>query len=166
MSELYYRFQNSMDVSEKVSHLQERASALADIAVKLDGTAQATGLSEFAALYSSFAGCLSLLASMLPYKKGDRVRLVKAPKCDGGWAHSKHFLVAGAVGTVKIVEIDYLMRGWSVFVEFDDETWIASTDSPGYGGEPPHKAGDRLPVSSKHVYGFSPSFVEPEPRSA
>jgi hypothetical protein len=162
MSDLYYRFPyGSSDVQDKVKHLKDRADALSAVATKLDGVSEQTMLTEMAKLYTSFAGCMALLAKQLPYQAGDRVFLVKAPKCEGGWASSKHFLVIGAPGTIKSIEIDYLMRDWSVYVEFDNESWIASTDFGKYGDEPPRKAGDVIPVKpeDRHVFGFSRDYI-------
>jgi hypothetical protein len=160
MTERYYRWpSNQGDVQDKIAHLRERAVTLSEAATKLQegGPYHNTGLSSLADLYASFAGCLALLAKQLPYNRGDRVRLVKAPKCEGGWNASKHFLVVGAIGTVEAVEIDYLMHDWSVSVRFDDESWVASNDFP-----PHHRKGDVVPVppERRHVYGFGPSYVE------
>lgn len=152
MSNLYYSFSNAdLDVQQKVEHLRKRSDAL-----KAAHTASPDDyIKQTAAIYASFAGCMELLAKQLPYKAGDRVRLTKAPKCEGGWAESKHFLVEGAVGTIKAVGIDYLMRNWSVYVEFDDESWIPSTD---YAD---HKKGVPVPVDPdhRHVYGFAPHYI-------
>jgi hypothetical protein len=142
MSDLYYRFPyGSSDVQDKVKHLKDRADALSAVATKLDGVSEQTMLTEMAKLYASFAGCMTLLAKQIPYKVGDRVFLVKAPKCEGGWASSKHFLVVGAPG--------------------DNESWIASTDFGKYGDEPPRKAGDVIPVKpeDRHVFGFSRDYI-------
>lgn len=160
MTDRYYRWpSNQLDVQDKIAHLRERAVALGEAVTKLQegGPYNVTGLSALADLYASFAGCLALFADQLPYKRGDRVRIVKAPKCEGGWAASKHFLVVGAIGTVALVEVDYLMRDWHVSVCFDDESWIASADYP-----PDIKKGDMTPVppERRHVYGLSPSYVE------
>lgn len=156
VTDRYYRWPSSqLDVQDKIRHLRERAQVLGDAATTL-GEGGDTSISVLANLYSSFAGCLSLLAAQLPYKQGDRVRLVKAPKCEGGWQGSKHFLVKGAIGTIKLVEIDYLMRDWSVYISFDDESWIASWDSS------EHRKGNMvpIPVADRHLYGFSPTYVE------
>ena len=159
MSERWYQFPGSdSSLQENIDHLKKRAEALNELASKLEGAYQQSAITELTALYSSFAGCMALLAEQLPFKDGDRVRLVVAPECTGGWAPSKHFLVVGAVGTIKSVSIDYLMRDWSVNVEFDDESWIPSSDYVTSG----HKKGVAVPVApeNRHVYGFSPRYVE------
>jgi hypothetical protein len=158
MSDRYYRWpSNSLDIVEKIAHLRTRANILNNAASVLgEGTIyQDTGISCLADLYASFAGCLELFEKQLPIKKGDRVVLVKAPKCEGNWSHSKHFLVEGALGTVKMVDVDYLMRDWSVYVSFDDESWIPSSDLP------PLLKGVPVPTpeDQRHVFGLSPEYV-------
>lgn len=158
MTDRYYKWPNQqLDVQDKVVHLRDRARLLGEASAVLnEGSAyRDTALSTLADLYASFAGCLELFAGQLPLKRGDRVRLVDAPPCEGGWAASKHFLVAGAVGTVERVEIDYLMRDWWVAVCFDDESWIASCDGLD------HKKGEVVPVppERRHTYGLSPARV-------
>lgn len=156
MSEIYYGFPNNlMDVQERVTYLRERASKLQNAAEQTNESA----ILELAKLYSSLAGCMNLLSQQLPYKVGDRVRLVIAPKCEGGWASSKHFLVVGAIGTIKSVYVDYLMRDWSVYVEFDDESWIPSMTYDG------RTAGVPVLVdpNSRHIYGFAPRYIEKVP---
>ncbi len=158
MSDLYYRFQNGMYLDEKAKTLKERAKILGDAAeqMKCESTA------AYAGLCASFAGCIDLLSRNLPFKAGDRVRLVKAPACTGGWESSKHFLVVGALATVKGISLDYLMRDWSVYLEFDDESWIPSGDSGSWHKGPPYKAGDKVLAApdQRHVYGFGPSFIK------
>ena len=155
----YYSFPtHTMDIMEKVNHLRDRS-------LRIGNAATDTGcesVKDIAKLYESFAGCMSLLAAQLPYKKGDRVCLIKAPRCEGGWSSSKHFLIVGAVGTVKVVDVDYLMRDWAVYVEFDNESWICSWDYKHYETGVQYKAGDHIPVPSKdrHIYGFHPNFIE------
>jgi hypothetical protein len=155
MGEPYYDFPGhgfSADVQGKVSHLRERANALNCAAEAIKSPL----IAELGKLYTSFAGCMDLLARQLPFKAGDRVRLVRAPNCNNDWRYSKHFLVVGAVGTIKVIDIDYLMRDWSVCVEFDDESWICSH------GEDAGKVFLVKP-DQRHVYGLSPDFVEKLP---
>jgi len=159
MSDRYYRWpSNSLDIVEKIAHLRTRANILNNAASVLgEGTIyQETGISCLADLYASFASCLELFEKQLPIKKGDRVVLVKAPKCEGNWGQSKHFLIEGALGTVKMVDVDYLMRHWTVYVSFDDESWVPTFDQP-----PQFMKGDKVPVSEedRHVYGFAPEYV-------
>jgi hypothetical protein len=159
MTERYYRWPNNdLDISQKIEHLRARAKLLEATAITLDEGPpyRETGVSCLADLYASFAGCLELFAKQLPIKRSDRVVLLKAPKCDGNWAASKHFLIEGALGTVKMVDVDYLMRHWTVYVVFDNESWIPAHDLP-----PAHKKGDVVPVPEerRHVYGFSPEYV-------
>ena len=61
-----------------------------------------------------------------PFKVGDRVELIKTPiineKESWGWLSSKHFLVKGALATVK--DVDYEDGKFIVDVIFDEESWI------------------------------------------
>lgn len=158
MSDIYYDFPGYLSLNEKIEHLRQRAIALQAMTEPAGEYQRHLGgaILEVAKLYSSFAGCMELLAKTMPYSTGDRVRLVRAPRCESGWSHCKHFLVAGAVGTVKSVELDYLMRDWSLYVEFDDESWIPSFDYDG------HKKGVPVPTppDRRHVFGFGPDWVE------
>lgn len=86
----------------------------------------------------------ALLTRYAPFKVGDRVELAVTPKIDAdtayGWLGSKHFLVKGAVGTVRASDVRSDGR-LSFEVEFDDESWIA-------------RDGTRRPVNAKDVYCF------------
>jgi hypothetical protein len=69
------------------------------------------------------------LMGMCPYQPGDRVILARPPKItpeeSWGWMSSKHFLVKGAVGTVKEIDWSGGKNGhYSCAVDFDDESWI------------------------------------------
>lgn len=156
MTDRYYCFPNSdFDIEDKVEHLRKRAEAIG-AAAKISGEGgpfRDTALSTLADIYTSFAGCMALLAKAIPFKRGDRVRLVRKPKCEGGWAAHAHYLVAGARGTVSHVDLDYLMRDWRVYVKFDDESWI-----PSWGDS----AGVPVPVEpeKRHVFGFGPKALE------
>lgn len=161
MSTIYYDFPGHPSLDDKIAHLRERAEFLSAALRPIDKDYSGHlggAILEIAKLYSSFAGCMELFARTVPYRAGDRVRLLRAPKCEGGWASSRHFLVAGALATVKSVEIDYLMRDWSLYLEFDDESWIAPFDD--YHLK--YKRGDVIPTppEDRHVYGFKPDWVE------
>jgi hypothetical protein len=89
-----------------------------------------------------------LVTKYAPFKVGDRVILTKTPdinsKDSWGWMGSKHFLVKGAHGTVRSVDVDG--RGFSASVEFDDESWIAPD-------------GCINPIKDKHVFGFHEDYL-------
>ena len=87
-----------------------------------------------------------LLERFAPFHIGDRVILTKSPDIptDSGWNCARHFLVKGAVATVRMVEADN--KGFTAQVEFDDETWID------------HK-GERRRVEYKHTYGFREDYL-------
>lgn len=162
---VYYPFPgHSMDIQEKVSHLREKSASLVKVSGQLDAnhySGERSLLRELAGLYESFGGALELLAKRLPFKKGDRVRLVKAPKCDDGWSHCKHFLVEGATGTVAVVATNYLMQSWHVDVVFDDESWICSFDHKDHETGKLLKVGDviKTPPDRRHLFGFHPDHL-------
>ena len=90
-----------------------------------------------------------LMDRFAPSKVGDRVMLKEAPDLDfnSGWQSSKHFLVRGALATVK--NIDCGPKGFAVQVIFDDESWIKEDWAT--------KTKEVVPMAEdrKHVYGFS-----------
>jgi hypothetical protein len=59
-----------------------------------------------------------------PFKVDDRVILCKAPVLEEGhgWYPSRHFLVKGAKGVVK--EVDLGSKGFSFSVVFEDESYL------------------------------------------
>jgi len=97
-------------------------------------------MAEYAeALFSRFA----------PKRRGDTAILRHAPeiseKVAPGWMASKHFLVAGAVGTVD--SVDYYDGKFRIGVVFVDESWI-------------DRDGKKQPVTTgKHVYVLSEDEV-------
>src|SRR3990172_7328636 len=84
----------------------------------------------------------SLFDRFCPWKTGDRVELTTTPEIhpESGWHYSRHFLIAGARGTVESV---YFHNGlFRANVIFDDESWL--------------KDGVPQPIwSGKHTYSFS-----------
>jgi hypothetical protein len=91
-----------------------------------------------------FAAHRLVIERFAPFKVGDRVALSKTPKIDRetawGWLGSKHFLVQGALGIVRTVDLHGDGK-LSFGVEFDDETWI-------------DRDGHRRPLDRKHHYCF------------
>jgi hypothetical protein len=83
-----------------------------------------------------------LLTRFAPFKVGDRIILWHTPiiEPESGWYCSRHFLVAGSLGTVKESDCDGEGR-LRFYVEFDNETWID------YDGK-------EQPVISKHRFCF------------
>ena len=71
-----------------------------------------------------------------PFQPGDRVRLSVTPTITTdvrwGWLGAKHFLVAGALGTVH--EVDFRDGHFCAGVAWDDESWIR------------HSTNERVPV--------------------
>lgn len=66
----------------------------------------------------------SLFNRFCPHKVGDRVQLIEdldIPE-DSGWYSSKHFLIKGAIATVK--QVGYRDDLFSFGLVFDDESWV------------------------------------------
>lgn len=96
------------------------------------------------------ASCYEMLINRYaPHKVGDRVILTKTPQIDDinspGWLGCRHFLVKGAVGTVREVSCDG--DHFSFGVMFDVETYIDT-----YSGE-------AKPVDQKHTFFFREEYL-------
>jgi len=124
-----------MDTAEKVFkaiELWEQGQQQFDEASKL----LSGGPASF--YYEKMHGYIdALFNKYAPFKVGDRVKIVKKIKCEGGWSHCKHFLIKGAKGTVR--EVDYYDGSFNAHVMFDNETWVDSMKM-------------ERPVSKKHVF--------------
>lgn len=95
-------------------------------------------LSSYSEMFSRFC----------PFKVGDRVRLTKTPAIErgSGWYGSRHFLVEGAIATVKGCD---WKKGKFVFdLEFDNESWV---DSEGRI--------QSIAPERRHVFGFGEDWV-------
>lgn len=90
-----------------------------------------------------------LMDRFAPFKVGDRVMLKEAPDLDfnSGWWSSKHFLIRGALATVKTIECG--PKGFTVQVIFDDESWIKEDFAT------KTKEVVLMEKDRKHLYGFS-----------
>lgn len=99
------------------------------------------------------SGAYDFLLTLAPLQPGTRVMLKDPPIISNdenwGWIGAKHFLVAGAKGTVRQVEAD--RDGFSYHVEFDDDSWIDSVTK---------KVNKRRP-EERHTYHFSPERLIP-----
>lgn len=94
-----------------------------------------------------------------PFRPGDRVRLIKTPviteEKTPGWVCAKHFLVAGAIGTVRYV--DFREGLFNAMVIWDDESYVGYPPGPPIPVEPAgrhlftHWEGslERVPVQSE-----------------
>lgn len=86
-----------------------------------------------------FGTIFTALRSLLPFKEGDRVELIKNPKLSGAWSDLGHFIRKGEEGVVMSIE---LYQGkLTANVVMDNESWIDSK-------------GKIQPVSDKHLYYF------------
>jgi hypothetical protein len=90
-----------------------------------------------------------------PFKPGDRVRITKDPNItqekSWGWMGAKHFLVVGALGTVRYV--DFYDGHFCADVIWDDESWISSTD----------KTLHPVPLEDRALYRFWETKIERVP---
>lgn len=92
-----------------------------------------------------------LFTRFAPFRVGDRVRLTETPeisdKVSWGWLGGKHFLVKGALATVREVNVrdDQFLVG----LIFDDDSWV-------------DRDGKRHPVAEKErgAYTFRERFIE------
>lgn len=92
----------------------------------------------------------SLFNRFCPYKVGDRVQLTEdldIPE-DSGWYSSKHFLIKGAIATVKAV--GYRDDLFSFGLVFDDESWVH------------YRTGEIIPTEEdqKHLFYLSENSIE------
>jgi len=88
----------------------------------------------------------SLFNRFCPYKVGDRVQLkedLDIPQ-GSGWYGSKHFLVKGAIATVK--DCGYRSDLFFFGLEFNDESYI-------------DRLGEISPVTAKHLFYLSEDLI-------
>ena len=95
-----------------------------------------------------------LFGRYAPFKRGDRVSLVKswtAPEGNKahGWSGSEHFLIKGAEGEIHGIDVDE-DGDFIGYVVFDNEACIDTYD----------KDKTPKPVIYKHSYGFRESWLE------
>ena len=92
----------------------------------------------------------SLFNRFCPYKVGDRVQLTEdldIPQ-DSGWYGSRHFLIKGAIATVK--EVGYRDNLFSFGLVFDDESWVH------------YRTGEVIPTeeNQKHLFYLPENSIE------
>jgi hypothetical protein len=91
-----------------------------------------------------------LMDRFAPFKEGDRVMLKERPDpMPGGWAGSAHFLVRGALATVR--SVDCTPDGFVIAVIFDEESWI-KTNWDKNGTQSTEVI--LMEPGRKHLYGF------------
>ena len=106
----------------------------------------------FEKLMGYYEGCMR----GAKFKVGDRARLNEDIVAKGGWSHCGHFMKEGA--KVKIKSIDYdIEKGYSYYVEFDKETYMADYDPKTYKR---HKKPVETEVSQKHHFGFAEKYLK------
>ncbi|MCA6510333.1 MAG: hypothetical protein IM566_04160 [Pseudanabaena sp. M152S2SP2A07QC] len=91
----------------------------------------------------------SLFNRFCPYKVGDRVQLIEdldIPE-GHGWYCAKHFLIKGAIATVK--DVGYRDDLFSFGLEFDNESWVH------------YKTCEIIPIKEgKHLFYFAENKIE------
>jgi hypothetical protein len=113
-----------------------------------------SGLSDLSYQFNKYANAYKLLLSKYAkFHVGDRVRLVLTPKISEadspGWMGSKHFLVVGARGEIR--DVDVYKDTFTYHIEFDSESWI---DSNGVV--------NLVEPERRHTYNFSERYLEAE----
>ncbi len=113
-----------------------------------------SGLSDLSYQFNKYANAYKLLLSKYAkFHVGDRVRLVLTPKISEadspGWIGSRHFLVVGACGEIR--DVDVRKDTFTYHVEFDSESWI---DSNGVV--------NLVEPERRHTYNFSERYLEAE----
>ena len=92
----------------------------------VDALTEAVRNSEHAFHWKKLREYAEGLFTRAPFQVGDRVRLTKTPeiteKKAWGWLGGKHFLVKGAMATVK--HVDFWDGHFNAMLIFDDESWI------------------------------------------
>lgn len=111
------------DITDTLSRITRERNALYEaLGIGWDAISPPTITEAYRLLLDVLAG----VVANAPLRRGDRVRLIKAPVIDEqnspGWRGFKHFLVEGALGTVAFVR--FRGHGYEAYIEFDDESWI------------------------------------------
>ena len=110
---------------------------------------EAVRCNEHAYYWKRLQECAKALFERGPFKEGDRVRLTRTPEINEntswGWIGSKHFLVAGALATVR--EVDFYDGRFVAGLHFDDESWISFD-------------GQVHPAAEKALYYFDEGWLE------
>jgi len=88
----------------------------------------------------------SMFNRFCPYQVGDRIKLKSDLNIsdNSGWQSSKHFLIKGAIATVK--DCGYRNDLFFFGLEFDDESYI-------------DRLGKISPVTAKHLFYLSENLI-------
>ena len=105
---------------EKIEDIVEGLEGVRDAMDKLNNILRGGPASYYyERIIHYYEGCMAAAK----FKVGDRVELREDYTGDAtGWAHCKHFMIRGAVATVK--HADYYKGKYRYEIEFDNETWI------------------------------------------
>lgn len=130
---------NTSDIREAASLIKQGMSIL-------DG-----GPLEF--YLERLSRCYDFLLTLAPLQPGARITLAATPVITelerSGWWGARHFLVEGAVGTIRAVHAD--ADGFSYDVEFDDDSWI----------ETHSKTVHKRPPEARGFFHFKPKWLTP-----
>jgi hypothetical protein len=100
---------------------------------------------KFKEVITSF---LKMYARFCPFAKGDRVALSKTPEIleGSGWFYAKHFLVKGALATVRSTDFRDGLFHFSLV--FDNDSCIH------------YRTGEIIPADPKYIFRFSEKWIE------
>lgn len=128
---------NTLEYAKRLGAVKTKISELDSLLDNEFGYKLNQVLESYASLFNRFC----------PYKVGDRVQLkadIEVPK-GHGWEGSQHFLIKGAIATVKACE--YRNDLFCFGIEFNNESWI-------------DMHGEIKLASSKHLFYFSERHIE------
>ena len=128
---------NTLEYAEYLNAVKAKTSELNSLLNKEFGFKLNEVVQSYTSLFNRFC----------PYKVGDRVQLkadIEVPK-GHGWKSSQHFLIKGAIATVKACE--YRNDLFCFGLEFDNESWIDMHE-------------EIKLVSLKHLFYFSERHIE------
>jgi hypothetical protein len=100
--------------------------------------------------YKYVLECANSIWEKSPFKVGDLVRLNKTPEItkekSWGWLGSEHFLIKGALATVK--ERKFYAGKFVYGIVFNDDSYIDAS-------------GNKIKTSEEYIYSFSETWLEP-----
>lgn len=128
---------NTLQYATYLNEVKAKASELDRLLNDELGFKLSEVLGSYASLFSRFC----------PYEVGDLVELkqdLDIPQ-DSGWYHCKHFLVEGAIATVK--ELGYRNNLFTFGLVFDNETYM-------------DMHGETKPVEVNHLFYLSETLIK------
>ncbi len=128
---------NTLKYAEDLNNIKAKITELSELLNRCVGFELNEVLESYASMFSRFC----------PFEVGDRVQLKENidPPEDSGWYGSRHFLIKGAIATVR--DRGYQDGSFCFGVEFDNETWI-------------DQDGEINPVINKHLFYLPEDSIE------